>query len=71
MPDDQKQSEDRTTARTAEHRERMITNVVLFVIFGVLVGTGVWLSNEMIAARRADDCISAGSRNCSPIEMQR
>jgi hypothetical protein len=71
MQDDQQQSDDHAAALNAEHRERMITNVVLLLIFGVLVGIGAWLSNEMIAARRADDCISAGRRNCSPIDMQR
>ena len=66
---DQKQQDDRADVRKAENRERMITNIVLLMIFAVLVGIGVWISNAMLDARRADDCISAGRRNCNPIEV--
>jgi hypothetical protein len=69
MHDDQKQSDDRADAHKAEDRERTITNIVLLLIFAALVGIGVWLSNAMIDARRADECISAGRRNCNPIEV--
>jgi len=69
MDDDQKQSDDRADAHKAEDRERTITNIVLLLIFAALVGIGVWLSNAMIDARRADECISAGRRNCNPIEV--
>jgi hypothetical protein len=69
MDDDQKQSDDRADAHKAEDRERTITNIVLLLIFAALVGIGVWLSNAMIDARRADECISSGRRNCNPIEL--
>ena len=69
MDDDQKQQDDRAAARRLEDRERTITNIVLLLIFAALVGIGVWLSNAMIDARRADECISAGRRNCNPIEV--
>jgi hypothetical protein len=70
MSDEQqaKQDDSAETLRQ-EHRERMITNVVLLAIAGVLVAIGVWLSGAMIDARRADECISAGRRNCNPIEV--
>jgi hypothetical protein len=29
----------------------------------------VWLTNAMVAARRADECLSSGRRNCNPIEV--
>jgi len=66
---DQKQQDDRAEVRKAENRERMITNIVLLMIFAVLVGIGVWISNAMLDARRADECISSGRRNCAPIEV--
>ena len=69
MDEHQKQNDDRAEALKAEHRERMVTNVVLLLIFAALVGIGVWLSNGMLEARRADECISAGRRNCTPIEV--
>ncbi len=69
MDDHHKQSDDPTLMRKAEHRERMITNVVLLLIFAVLVGIGVWLSSALLDARRADECITQGRRNCAPIEV--
>jgi hypothetical protein len=69
MDDHQQQSDDRAEARKAEDRERTITNIVLLLIFAALVGIGIWLSNAMMDARRADECISSGRRNCNPIEV--
>ena len=69
MDDQPKQSDDRAASRRQEDRERTVTNIVLLVIFAALVGIGVWLSNAMIDARRADECISSGRRNCNPIDV--
>jgi hypothetical protein len=69
MDDDQKQQDDRAEARKLEDRERTITNIVLLLIFAALVGIGVWISGAMLDARRADECISSGRRNCNPIEV--
>ena len=69
MDDQPKQNDDRAASRRQEDRERTVTNIVLLVIFATLVGIGVWLSNAMIDARRADECISSGRRNCNPIEV--
>jgi hypothetical protein len=51
-----------------ELRDRRAANIFLLVAAAVLIGVGVWLVDAMIAAKRADDCMSAGRRNCSPIE---
>jgi hypothetical protein len=69
MDEDQNQTSDRAAARRVEERERTVTNIVLLVIFAALVGIGVWLSSAMIDARRADECMSSGRRNCNPIEV--
>jgi hypothetical protein len=69
MDDQTKQGDDRAASRRQEDRERTVTNIVLLVIFAALVGTGVWISSGMIDARRADECISSGRRNCNPIEV--
>jgi hypothetical protein len=69
MEDENKQPDDRAEARKAEDRERTVTNLVLLGIFVALVVIGVWISNAMIDARRADECISQGRRNCNPIEV--
>jgi hypothetical protein len=54
-----------------EARDRRAANIFLLVAGVVLVGIGVWLANAMIDARRADDCMSSGRRNCNPIEVPR
>jgi hypothetical protein len=51
-----------------ELRDRRAANIFLLVAAAVLIGAGVWLVDAMIAAKKADDCMSAGRRNCSPIE---
>jgi hypothetical protein len=51
-----------------EARDRRAANIFLLVAGLVLVGIGVWLANAMIDARRADECMSSGRRNCTPIE---
>jgi hypothetical protein len=48
--------------------ERRTANIVLVVGFLVLVGSGIWLVNAMLDARKADECMSSGRRNCNPIE---
>lgn len=67
--DEPKHDLDRAEARWREDRERTITNIVLLLILVTLVGIGVWISNGMLDARRADECIASGRRNCNPIEV--
>ena len=49
-------------------RDRRIANIFLLVMAAVLVGAGVWLANGLIEARRADECMASGRRNCNPID---
>jgi hypothetical protein len=51
-----------------EARDRRAANIFLLVAAIILVGIGVWLANAMVDARKADDCMSSGRRNCAPIE---
>jgi hypothetical protein len=51
-----------------EEGDRTLANIVLLVGFVVLVGGGIWLANAMLDARKADECMSSGRRNCTPIE---
>jgi hypothetical protein len=52
-----------------DESDRRFANIVLAVGFVVLVGGGIWLANAMIDARKADECISSGRRNCNPIAV--
>ncbi len=54
-------------ARAEENRA--LTNIVLVIGFLVLVGSGIWLVDAMLDARRADECMSAGRRNCNPLPV--
>jgi hypothetical protein len=51
-----------------EESDRRLANIVLLVAAVLLVGGGIWLANAMIDARKADECMSSGRRNCTPIE---
>ena len=53
-----------------EARDRRTANIFLLCAAAVLVAIGVWLANAMVDARRADECLSSGRRNCGqPIEV--
>jgi hypothetical protein len=52
-----------------EYRERMIVNMAAFAFIVALVGAGLWLADTMAQMRKTDDCLSAGRRNCAPIEV--
>jgi hypothetical protein len=62
------QSQLRRKQDREDERERASTNLVLLLFFVAIVGIGIWLANAMLDARRADDCITQGRRNCNPIE---
>jgi hypothetical protein len=61
-------SDDLEKPRTPEEdaRDRRAANIFLLAAGVVLVGVGIWLANAMIDAKRADDCLSSGRRNCAP-----
>jgi hypothetical protein len=52
-----------------DERDRRAANLFLLVAAVLVIGVGVWLANAMFEARRADECIAAGGRNCNPIEL--
>jgi hypothetical protein len=51
-----------------DERGRRATNIFLLVAAALFIGAGVWLVDALLAARKADDCMSAGRRNCTPVE---
>jgi hypothetical protein len=48
--------------------DRRLANIVLLLMFVVLVGGGIWLTNALLEQRRLDDCLAQGRRNCAPID---
>jgi hypothetical protein len=47
--------------------DRRALNIFLLVFFVLLIGIGGWLANALVDARKADECLSQGRRNCAPI----
>ena len=52
-----------------DEADRKLANIVLLIGFVLLVGGGIWLASAMIDARKADECMSSGRRNCNPIDV--
>ena len=50
-------------------RDRRITNIFLVVMFVLVAGGGIWLGKAMHDARKADECLAQGRRNCAPIDV--
>ncbi len=48
--------------------DRRRANIILLVAAAILVGGGIWLVNALIDARKAEECLESGRRNCAPIE---
>ena len=60
------------TNRTPEPEndaDRRLGNIIIAVGLVLLVGIGWWLADAMYLARKADDCLSSGRRNCTPVEV--
>jgi hypothetical protein len=54
-----------------EAADRRLANIVLGIGLVVLIAVAWWLANALFEARQADNCISSGRRNCTPIETPR
>lgn len=48
--------------------DRRTANIALLVAAALFIGAGVWLVHALLTARKADECMSAGRRNCLPSE---
>jgi hypothetical protein len=51
--------------------ERRLINILIvgFILF--VIGAGLWLGDALLEARRMDECMSSGRRNCAPITVPR
>ena len=52
-----------------EAADRRLANIVIVVGLALLIGSGWWLANALFEARKADNCISSGRRNCVPLDV--
>jgi hypothetical protein len=49
--------------------ERRKANLIILAVTVLLIGGGIWRVNAMIDARKAEECMESGRRNCNPIEV--
>jgi len=59
----------RDTQEPESASDRRLGNIVIAVGLVLLFGVAWWLADAMYTARRADDCLSSGRRNCVPIDV--
>jgi len=55
--------------RPESESERRRANIVLLIFFIAIVAIGIWLVDALVDARKADECISQGRRNCASIDV--
>jgi hypothetical protein len=55
---------------TSTSDDNTAANVVLLLLFAVVVGTGIWLVSALLDARKADDCMTQGRRDCVPVAVR-
>ncbi len=56
----------REPQQDGEERKRRAGNVFLLAAAIAVIAAAVWLIDALLAARKADECIAAGRRNCGP-----
>jgi hypothetical protein len=61
----------RTGRDEDNYRHRMLVNLAAFVFVAGLIGAGVWLADTMATMRKNQDCVLAGHRNCTPVDIDR
>jgi hypothetical protein len=59
------------SAEADDYRHRMIVNGAAFLFVVALIGAGLWLADTMASMRRNQDCVLAGHRNCTPVEVSK
>jgi hypothetical protein len=66
VPDRRPSTPDRDDAADGEGRW---VNLIIVAFVVVVIGAGLWLVDALVAARKADECMSSGRRNCTPVEV--
>jgi len=69
MPDKPPDEKPDIVSPEQEERDRRSANIFLLVAAVAVIGVGIWIGEGLLRAKRADDCMSSGRRNCSPIEV--
>lgn len=54
---------------TDNYRQRMVNNLLAFVVLSAIVYCGIWLANTMAELQTEQDCALMGRTNCVPIKV--
>jgi hypothetical protein len=52
-----------------DYRHRMLMNVAGLVVVTLLIGVGWWLADTIATMRKNQDCVLAGRRGCTPVQV--
>ena len=69
MPDTHPDDKAEIASPEQNERDRLSANIFLLVAAVAFIAIGIWIGDGLLKAKRADDCMSSGRRNCSPIEV--
>ena len=69
MPDIHPDDKSKIVSPEQDERRRRSANIFLLVAAVAFIAIGIWIGDGLLKAKRADDCMSSGRRNCSPIEV--
>jgi hypothetical protein len=54
-----------------DYRHRMMVNAGALLFIVLLIGAALWLVDTMAEMRKNQDCVLAGHRGCTPIDLDR
>jgi hypothetical protein len=52
-----------------DYRQRMIANVLAFIVCIFLVVAGVWLTTKLAQMRKDQDCVLSGRSGCTTVDV--
>lgn len=47
--------------------DRRRANLIILAVVGLLIVGGLWVVNALIDARKAEECLESGRRNCDAL----
>lgn len=48
--------------------DRRRANLIILAVVALLIVGGLWVVNALIDARKAEECIESGRRNCDQVQ---
>jgi len=64
-------SEPKPPQNDDDEGDRRGANLMLLAGAAIIVIGGIWLVNALVDARKSEECLESGRRNCDPISIDR